>query len=528
MKLRVFSADSSHGLLGYLDPEQKLLDCNEAQSYLIQVPDRNAKLYADDALLEMDDSGEHWVWQPGFFAGEMFFELELPDLASPLRYTVDVAPATHKTGREQFNEYLQQIVDYVPQLVTGTEPAVQDLAGRSNFVSLWLRYSRLRQFIGRYLSGLNAICERPIIRLNSRREQMPLHMAKRVDETTIRRLISNPRLLAAFAEDRTSETALAPEYWNLDVPFHEPSLDNPANRLIARQLVEVRRLTRLLLADLRDLRVGVSETETDLMARLPRRIRFLQSVDKQLGWLSRRDPFARVNMDKRGAAEFNAVSGNPHYSMTHQTGIRILRQGLSEMASEEQHYIAPTWEIYEAWCFVAIAEALELRFPGFVWRLEHNPRSADLLLRGDADEKHISLYYQMKCCSLETPNQYGYFSISRERRPDMVLEIAEKEHKQFICLDSKYTASRGRILDSMSSAHIYRDSLRCGSISPLLSIILAPANKTLAVLGSDEYWDKHGVGCAIVNNRSDAASVLDRVFNRSKVTETFSSWACHF
>lgn len=528
MKLPVFSADSSHGLLGYLDPEQKLLDCNEAQSYLIQVPDRNARLYADDALLEMDDSGEHWVWQPGFFAGEMIFELELPDLASALRFKVDISPAKHKTGREQFNEYLQQIVDYVPQLVTGTEPAMQDLAGRSSFISLWLRYSRLRQFLGRYLSGLNAICERPIIRISSRREQMPLHMAKRVDETTIQRLISNPRLLAAFAEDRTFESALAPEDWNLDVPFHEPSLDNPANRLMARQLVEVRRLTRLLLAELRDLRVRLSETETDLMARLPRRIRFLQSVDKQLGRLSRRDPFARVNMDKRGTAGFNAVSGNPHYSMTHQTGIRILRHGLSEMASGEQQYIAPTWEIYEAWCFVAIAEALEVRFPGFVWRLEHNLRSADLILRGDADEKHISLYYQMICRSLETPNRYGYFSISRERRPDMVLEIVEGEHKEFICLDSKYTASRGRILDSMSSAHIYRDSLRCGSISPLLSLILAPANKTLAVLGSDKYWNRYGVGCAVVNKQSDAATILDRVFDRSQATRTFSSWLSHF
>ena len=527
MKLPIFSADSSHRLLGYLDPEQKLLDCDEAQNYLIQVPNRNAKLYADDALLEMDDSGEHWIWQPGFFAGVMFFELELPDLASPLRYTVDVAPAKHKTGREQFNEYLQQIVDYVPQLVTGTEPAMQDLAGRSSFISLWLRYSRLRQFMDRYLSGLNAICERPIIRLSRRREQMPLHMAKRVDDITIQRLTSNPRLLATLAEDRTSETALAPENWNLDVPFQEPSLDNPANRLMARQLVEVRRLTRLLLAELRNLRVGVSETETDLMARLPRRIRFLQSVDKQLGRLSSKDPFASANMDKRGTAEFNAVSGNPHYSMTHQTGIRILRQGLSEMASEEQHYIAPTWEIYEAWCFVAIAEALELRFPGFVWRLDHNPRSADLVLRGEADEKHFSLYYQMTCPSLETANRYGYFSISRERRPDMVLEIVEGEHKQFICLDSKYSASRGRILDSMSSAHIYHDSLRCGSISPSLSIILAPANKTLAVLGNDEYWTKYGVGCAILNKQSDAASILDRVFDRSQVAGAFKSSIAH-
>jgi hypothetical protein len=119
----------------------------------------------------------------------------------------------------------------------------------------------------------------------------------------------------------------------------------------------------------------------------------------------------------------------------------------------------------------------------------------------------------MRCRSLEKPNRYGYFSISRERRPDMVLEIAEGEKNQFICLDSKYTASHRRILDSMSSAHIYRDSLRCGPVSTSLSIILVPANKTLAMLASDEYWNRYGVGCATLSKKSDASTILDRVFS---------------
>jgi hypothetical protein len=84
----------------------------------------------------------------------------------------------------------------------------------------------------------------------------------------------------------------------------------------------------------------------------------------------------------------------------------------------------------------------------------------------------------------------------------MVLEIVEGEHKQFICLDSKYSASRGRILDSMSSAHIYHDSLRYGSISPSLSIILVPANSALAILNSDDYWNKYMVGCATLSKKS--------------------------
>lgn len=179
-----------------------------------------------------------------------------------------------------------------------------------------------------------------------------------------------------------------------------------------------------------------------------------------------------ASIDKPGVVDLNAVSGHPHYNMTYRAGLRILRQGLSDMGGDEQHYLAPTWEIYEIWCFVAFAEALQSRYPDYEWRLEQSPVSADLVLRGHSGSNRISLFFQMTCPSLETPNRYGYFSVTRERRPDMLLEIMEGEGRTFICLDSKYTASKARILDSMASAHIYRDSLRCIKRIPTLSLIL--------------------------------------------------------
>lgn len=513
MKLPVFASTAANEPLGYLDTERVLLGLSEVQTYLIGIPNQNARCYVDDALLSVDESGQHWVWEPGFFAGEVGLELELPELANPVRYRVDVSPAPNKSGRDQFKEYLQQIIDFMPQLATGSEPAMHNVSGRSGFISLWLRYARLRQFIDRYLSGLRAIQDRPIVRLSSRREQMPLHMARRIDGITVQRLTANAALLSALSGDLDAEPPLAPEQCNLDVPFHEPSMDNPANRLMARQLIEVRRLTRSMLSELQDLRVSGSETETDLQVRLPRRIHFLKSIDKQLGRIARSEPFASASIDKRGVADLNAVYGHPHYNMTYRAGIRLLRQGLSDMGGDEQHYLAPTWEIYEVWCFVDMAEALESKFPHYVWTLEQNPASADLILRGKDGTKRIHLYYQMTCPSLEIPNRYEFFSITRERRPDLVLEVTEGEQKQFFCLDSKYTASRGRILDSMASAHVYKDSLRCRKTKPSLGIILVPANQALAVLGGWDYWNSHGVGCATLAKRGDAFKLLDQVFS---------------
>lgn len=125
-----------------------------------------------------------------------------------------------------------EIIDFMPQLATGTEPAMHNLSGRSGFVSLWLRYARLRQFIDRYLSGLRAIHDRPIVRLSSRREQMPLHMAKRIDGITVQRLTANAALLSALSGDLDAEPPLAPEQCNLDVPFHEPTMDNPDRKSV--------------------------------------------------------------------------------------------------------------------------------------------------------------------------------------------------------------------------------------------------------------------------------------------------------
>ena len=144
MELPVYSAQEGHSFIGNLSTGACLYGFHEAASYLIEAPAAGAQLYADDAALQRDASGEHWLWQPGFFAGEVQLELELPGKTLVRRYIVDVSPAGHKTGRKQYTEYLHQIVEYAPSLVAGTEPAKHGLGGRSGTaISLWLRYARL-------------------------------------------------------------------------------------------------------------------------------------------------------------------------------------------------------------------------------------------------------------------------------------------------------------------------------------------------------------------------------------------------
>jgi hypothetical protein len=99
--------------IGHLSVDSILTGCSEDCHYLIAVPhtgavlsDRDLQLFADDEPLQRE--GTYWRWNPGFYAGEVAFELEQNGRTQKghnkiIRYRADVSPAPHKTGREQYS-----------------------------------------------------------------------------------------------------------------------------------------------------------------------------------------------------------------------------------------------------------------------------------------------------------------------------------------------------------------------------------------------------------------------------------------
>lgn len=498
--------------VGLLTPGCTLGGLEEKQQYLIRVNTPDARLFVDDAPVAMDAHRQYWCWSPGFYAGEVVVELELPDRHEPIRYRVDVAPSSSKSGRAQYVEYISQVAGYAPQLLMGREPARHALGGRSGLgLSHWIRYARLRCFIDAYLTALRAVCERPLVRNRYQREQLPVHLARRVDVNTVRRLEANPKLIAALAGQQSGRDDLNLGDNRLNVPFNEPTLDHPANRLLAQQLDAVLRLTTRLVAEFSRQGATNSETETDVQARMPRRIAYLNNIKKQLLKLSRLSPFNAISRVQPGVAGINAISGSPHYDRSYRLGMRLLREGVSGLADDEQHYLAPTWQVYEAWCFVSLARQLEQQLPEYHWELKTETQWADMILEGKHADSTIRLYTQLVCPALEQPNRYGYCSISRERRPDLVLEYADGEDTRFICLDSKYSASRSGILNAMASAHIYRDAIKHAETAPRYSLLLVPDSSAVSLLASDDYLKRHRVGCLPLVNDADAAQAIFRL-----------------
>lgn len=505
--------------IGMLEPGGAVLGgFHERGVYLFRIPSSECRLFVDDAQLSSGGTGGYWLWEPGFYAGEVDLELESPEYSEPLRYKVDVAPAPHKSGRQQYLDYIEDITEYAPDLLSGSEPARHNLGGLSHLnATIWIRYVRLRSFIDAYLVALRFVCERPLFYQRHYRQEIPVHLARRIDRNSVRRLVANPTLLAAVVG---SDVGAESSQWldnRLDVPFSEMTLDHPANRLLVTQLKGVQRLVEQLIQAFDQASFSRSATETDIQSRLSRKIDYLQSLKRSLKKISAREPFRSVRGRQSGVAGINAVSGSPHYARSHRMGVRILREGISKHDHDEQHYLAPTWQIYEVWCFVAVARELQRQLPGYQWTHARKQNSADMILEGAKGTSRVKLYGQLRCPSAESENCYGYTSISRERRPDLVLEYADAKSQGYICLDSKYSTTSQNVLEAMASAHIYRDSLRWQGRKPGLSLLLLPHTDDVPLLSARDYIDRHGVGCIKLGGSQDAVSLVESLLVSLKV-----------
>ena len=514
-KLSVVHAENKALIpIGELSPNAVLRGFEESQTYLIGMPGEGYSLFADDAPLAMDVHRRHWIWSPGFFSGEVLLELEDQYGRVVAHYRADVSAAEHKSGRQQFLEYIQEIVEYAPELVSGVEPSQHALGGRAGGQSsVWIRYARLKCFIEPFMDSLRHVCDTPMQWNSYRRELLPAHLTRKVDVQTLSQLVANPELFSALQNRQKLKDNSKPIDDRLDVPFYQTTLDHPATRLIAQQLRDVIRLISWMINEFSTMSILTSETETDIAARIPRRLAYLQVLKKQLVKISRRRPFSEVSDKDAGIAGINAIAGNPTYTRAYRLGIRLLRDGISEIQHDERQYVPTTWQIYESWCFVSLAKALEQLLPSFHWIKRGGVSSAGLFSEGYRGDERLRLYTQLVCPSLERENKLGYYSISQERRPDLVLEYSDRERVRFICLDSKYTASKSGLLSSMTSAHVYRDAVKRSGMGPEYSVLLAPTTTAALLLSKPHYIANYRVGCLEHRSNDDARSIVSRVLS---------------
>jgi len=211
----------------------------------------------------------------------------------------------------------------------------------------------------------------------------------------------------------------------------------------------------------------------------------------------RRRPFRDVRRPEITAAGLNAVAAHPLYARFWRVGWEALRRGVCRLDPEDRLPLSPTWEIYERWCFVALARKLREWLPEYEWRNTGLTDSDRRRLTGRrADGHRITLHLQRTFRKTKGERAPESWSISREFRPDLVLTSQSADGpSRFVVLDAKYRAAEIGILNGMTeSAHPYADALRWGSRRPERTFLLVPSVAEAEWLSSADYVETHHVG----------------------------------
>lgn len=493
-----FDADTASDWRSLLPAPATNIGFAEKRRCLFQKPGPGFDLFVDDEPLpDHPCTPPCWAWEPGFFAGEVTAELVGADGAIPILFLLDVAPDPTKVGRDSFARMVDELWKEDPILVIGSEPATAPSGALGESEDPWTAFARLRRWAPDTLRALAYLKEHPRQALRSRRDSVPIHMVRRVDRRTATALLRSPAI-ASFLPDAKDVGPFALDS-RMDVPLVEATLDSSANRtmlalvllLLRRTRTVAERLEKLVDSDDR------SEARTSLSVRWTKRKQFLEDLAAELKMLLRRSPFADVRRAEITAAGLTAIDADPLYSCAWSRGSRALRRGIECDISIERLWISPSWEIYERWCYLRIGKLLSAQMPAWNWR-----RLPDRWV-GSRDRYQAELLLQ-PVFPANRPGPGRFWSISRQRVPDIVFKVERAGNLRFVVLDAKYRASRANVLDAMESAHIYQDSLRIGSQRPEGSLLVVPAPGGASWLEAPAFQQEHRVGVHALSPDVDA------------------------
>ncbi len=471
----------------------------EIQEAIFHGPqEKGWRLLIDDAPLALVDEGRSgvWAWEPGFFAGEV--EATLQDATGTCRgrWRLDVSPDIHKLGRDDFVVMLQEIWECDPTFALGAEPARRQFGvlGEHPADFVIIEFLRLRYRATDIEQSLRVLLEEPIRSLRTRRRLSPPHLVRRADRHTERSALRQPGLLAvigAVQPDDLPAFTKQPEQPVVDVPDVAYHYDNATNRCLLYILQAVIRRCKNL-RDLLEKEAG--KVDSSIVQRWPEWRKFLDAFHQKLETTERCLPFPEVTKAEVTAAGLNAVSAHPLCARFWRVSWEALRQGVTGPEPADWLPLSPTWELYERWCFLALCRWLKELLPDDVdWRDIYDSGKYRLLRGQSSNGATVRLHLQRTFGSSENrPREF--WSISGERRPDIVLDWRRGGNVGFLVFDAKYRISRANVLEAMERAHIYNDSLRMNRSRPLASLLLTPAPTDAAWLETKKFFDEHGSG----------------------------------
>jgi len=480
-----------------VDSGQTLLASGEVASglredtdYLIILPNRHAgeRLFVDDVELLAGVDGAY-RWRPAFYAGRV-----LADVADASggrqHYWLDVGPSPAKAGDECFLEMVAEIRAFDPALLGGESAGTMAFGreGRAGLFSNDIALSRIRQYGPIFVEALTAISRVPHRSISADSAMLPLSRIRRLHPDAMR-----DRRLAAISLGQDSPDI---DYDSIQLRSltSTPTFDTPANRALlalARRLLAVAaRLDGLIAAG------ALAGDRDEQAARASRRLQDLRELTTRVHTLMTRPPFSQVRHADTTAAGLTQIAAHPMYSRAYRLGCMALATAVEGADAPDLLHVNHSWGIYETWCYLAVLEVVSKTFGTSPLACSPSAVSAELAHKCTlAGGLQLELYFQalFPSGSRASAKRMGW-SISRERRPDILLVLRSAGVCCSMVLDAKWRSGRDNVLQAMESAHIYHDALRLAGLRPSPCVLLLPGDGAAEELGQPNFIAEHGVG----------------------------------
>lgn len=429
---------------------------------------------------------------------------------------VRVTPRSEKLDLETWVQLVAELDAWLPGISVGAAGGTAGGLGISGTESPGFAAAALLPLAPALLVALRRVTVSPREQTIELVEDLPLRSIRRADASATAWLTRHPS--SAAAVDAWASLQFADAEPELPHTRTEDVVDHPVNRYVAWALERARRT--LVQLETRLLAMATRSGEMDdTKAWCHARARAAGGFAAELAHLRARSFLRRVPSAPPGEAALLALQDDPIYSRFHQLVRPFLNPRYRSDADDQRIPARPTFELYELWTFLALARAFARNLPGWVstWSHRTSPDFSGGMGEGtsvelaNADEK-LSLHFNRTFRSFYARPDEGPYSISAERRPDIVVEYVGKSRAPaWVFADAKYRVSRAALSDAFESVHIYRDALRWPARGGkcVAGYLLVPAmHDDAAVWFSDEFRAAHLCGCVAMRPGVDVGGFV--------------------
>lgn len=468
-------------------PDGVITGLHEDTDYLLEIGREDADVFVDDVALERIGP-TIFRWRPSFYAGRVV-AIVATTSGTNFQFFLDVSPCKAKSGAEEFDLMVEQIMATDELLMSGTSSATMDFGreGRTGRYELDVLLSRVRQHGPAFLAAVETIARAPHRFLVADRRLVPLSRIRRLDPASLR----DRHVWAIAAGHPLGEETM--DSLQLNSQSSALTFDTPANQALLLLLKRFQAAVMKLEDAAKELRLGTPQEEQKL--RLNRRVTELAVLEKRSNELLFTSFFREVSVARASATGLTQISAQPLYSRAYRLGHQALTTAIKGTSGSDQLHVPPSWGVYETWCFLKVVEIVaEVAGNPPVLR-QHGALSADRAVQIDCSEKGtIQLLLQATFPSVSAKGTSLARSLSRERRPDVVLVQIDSSWTKALVLDAKWRSGRDNTLDAMASVHIYHDALRVGKELLTPCLLLLPGQPQVKEIEQDAFIDAYGVG----------------------------------